>query len=129
MTKHILIVEDQPDIRKLVRMALAHAPYEIHEATDGASGLQMAEMLRPDLVLLDVMMPGELNGLKVCQRIKQSARLRSMAIVLLTARGQHEDIAEGMRAGCDAYIVKPFSPLALSEMVEKLLNNRPGPAN
>ena len=68
--KRILIVEDQADIRDLIRMSLEHGDFEIHEAEDGDQGLQMAQRLAPDLVLLDVMMPGQLNGLAVCKRLK-----------------------------------------------------------
>jgi len=68
--KKILIVEDHADIRKLIRMTLEFDNYEIHEAADGVSGLKAAQDVKPDLVLMDVMMPGELDGLQVCQRIK-----------------------------------------------------------
>ncbi|MDP1045119.1 response regulator, partial [Klebsiella pneumoniae] len=66
--KRVLIVEDQADIRKLIHMTLEFEAYEIHEAADGVTGLRLARALRPDLMLLDVMMPGELDGLQVCQR-------------------------------------------------------------
>ena len=74
--KKILIVEDQPDIRKLIRMTLEFEDHEIHEATDGAFGLRMASAVGPDLMLLDVMMPGELDGLQACQRIKADPKLK-----------------------------------------------------
>ena len=69
--KRVLIVEDQPDIRKLIHMTLEFEAYEIHEAADGTTGLRMAQALQPDLMLLDVMMPGELDGLQVCQRVRR----------------------------------------------------------
>jgi two-component system phosphate regulon response regulator PhoB len=118
--KRVLIVEDQPDIRKLIRMTLEFEAYEIHEADDGASGLRMAQALQPDLVLLDVMMPGELDGLQVCQRIKSDATLAGVRVVLLTARGQTRDREAGQRAGADEYLVKPFSPLQLIDTIERL---------
>ena len=93
--KRILIVEDQPDIRKLIRMTLEFEDYEIHEAADGAFGLRMASAVGPDLVLLDVMMPGELDGLQVCQRIKSDPKLAGLKVVLLTARGQARDREAG----------------------------------
>ena len=93
--KRVLIVEDQADIRKLIRMTLEFEAYEIHEASDGAFGLRMAQAVKPDLVLLDVMMPGELDGLQVCQRLKQGADTRDMKVVLLTARGQARDREAG----------------------------------
>ena len=117
----ILIVEDQPDIRKLIRMTLEFEDYEIHEAADGAFGLRMASAVGPDLVLLDVMMPGELDGLQVCQRIKSDPKLAGLKVVLLTARGQARDRDAGQLAGADDYLVKPFSPLQLIETIERLV--------
>ena len=119
--KKILIVEDQPDIRKLIRMTLEFEDYEIHEAADGAFGLRLASAVGPDLVLLDVMMPGELDGLQVCQRIKSDPRLAHIKVVLLTARGQARDREAGQQSGADDYLVKPFSPLQLIETIERLV--------
>ncbi len=121
--KRVLIVEDQADIRKLIRMTLEFEDYEIHEASDGSFGLSMARATRPDIVLLDVMMPGELDGLQVCQRLKSDPEMRYVKVVLLTARGQPRDREAGRQAGADEYLVKPFSPLQLIETVERLLQN------
>lgn len=120
MGRKILIVEDQADLRKLVRMTLEFGDVEIHEAADGATGLHLARELRPDIVLLDVMMPGELDGYQVCERIKTDPALVGVRVVLLTARGQQTDLDQGRKAGCDAYLVKPFSPLELIDKVEEL---------
>jgi CheY-like chemotaxis protein len=119
--KRVLIVEDQSDIRKLIRMTLEFEDYEIHEAADGAFGLNMVQVVRPDLVLLDVMMPGELDGLQVCQRIKTDPTLQHVKVVLLTARGQARDRDAGNAARADEYLVKPFSPLQLIETIERLM--------
>ena len=119
--KRVLIVEDQADIRKLIRMTLEFEDYEIHEASDGASGLRMARHLKPDLMLLDVMMPGEMDGLQVCQALKSDPELKGIKVVLLTARGQARDREVGREAGADEYLVKPFSPLQLIETIERLL--------
>ena len=119
--KRVLIVEDQADIRKLIHMTLEFESYEIHEASDGAFGLRMALAVLPDLVLLDVMMPGELDGLQVCQAIKSNPALAAVKVVLLTARGQSSDREAGKRAGADEYLVKPFSPLQLMDTVERLM--------
>jgi two-component system phosphate regulon response regulator PhoB len=119
--KRVLIVEDQADIRKLIRMTLEFEDYEIQEASDGASGLRVARDFKPDLMLLDVMMPGELDGLQVCERIKRDDTTRHIRVVLLTARGQARDRETGRDAGADEYLVKPFSPLQLIETIERLL--------
>jgi two-component system phosphate regulon response regulator PhoB len=119
--KRILIVEDQADIRKLIRMTLEFENYEIHEASDGSFGLRMAAAIKPDLMLLDVMMPGELDGLQVCQRIKSAPELKAIKVVLLTARGQQKDREAGTQVGADEYLIKPFSPLQLIETLERMV--------
>jgi two-component system phosphate regulon response regulator PhoB len=114
--KKILIVEDHADIRRLIRMTLEFEAYDIFEAVDGEQGIRMAQEVQPDLVLLDVMMPGRLNGLEVCRFLK--AQPTPPRILLLTARGRSEDFEAGLHAGSDAYLVKPFSPLQLMETIE-----------
>lgn len=125
MAHRILIVEDQPDICKLVRMTLEFGDFEIHEAHDGESGLNMARAIKPDVILLDVMMPGLLDGYQVCDRIKKDPELRTIKVAMLTARGQATDLAAGEAAGADAYLVKPFSPLELIDRVESLVGLAP----
>lgn len=122
MAHRILIVDDQPDIRKLVRMTLELGDFVVHEAGDGAEALQQAGALRPDLILLDVMMPGDLNGYQVCERIRQDPVLAKTLVVMLTARGQARDMEAGEAAGANGYLVKPFSPLDLIDQVETLLD-------
>ena len=119
--KRVLIVEDQADIRKLIRMTLEFEPYEIHEAANGINGLQLAGEVVPDLILLDVMMPGEIDGLQVCARVRTNPELRATRVVLLTARGQTQDREAGQQAGADEYLIKPFSPLQLIETIERLM--------
>ncbi|MDO9236602.1 MAG: response regulator [Aquabacterium sp.] len=121
MAHRILIVEDQADICKLIRMTLAFGDFEIHEANDGETGLNMARAVKPHLMLLDVMMPGLLDGYQVCERIKQDPALREIQVVMLTARGQATDLASGEAAGADAYLVKPFSPIELLDRVEGMV--------
>lgn len=118
MTAKLLIVEDQPDIRNLIRATLEFEDYEIHEAQDGRSGLDKFVALRPDVALLDIMMPGEIDGLQLCERIKKNANGSRTCVILLSARGQKADVELGLKAGADAYLVKPFSPLELIETVE-----------
>lgn len=119
--KVILVVEDQPDIRKLVRMTLDFGDFEVHEADNGEMGLHMVKAIRPHLVLLDVMMPGLLDGYQVCTRIKQDPAISATPVVMLTARGQQADFEAGRQAGSDAYLTKPFSPLELIDTVEEWL--------
>lgn len=118
--KKILIVEDQSDIRKLIRMTLEFEQFETNEASNGVMGLELAREWRPDLVLLDVMMPGELDGLQVCERIRQDPALAGMRVVILSARGQAKDTEAGKRAGADDYLIKPFSPVQLVETIERM---------
>ena len=120
MNKIILVVEDQPEIRKLICMTMDYDGFEVHEAENGDSGLRMVKALRPNIVLLDVMMPGQLDGIQVCERIRADPEIAHIPVVLLTARGQQSDLEAGRRAGCDAYLTKPFSPLQLIETVEQL---------
>ncbi len=122
MAHRILIVEDQPDICKLIRMTLEIGDFEIHEDNDGETGLNMARAIKPSIMLLDVMMPGLLDGYQVCARIKQDPSLSAIQVVMLTARGQASDMAAGEAAGADAYLVKPFSPLELIDRVEAMVS-------
>ena len=117
----ILIVEDQIDIRRFIRMTLEMGEHELHEAADGESALVLAQALRPDLVLLDVMMPGALDGLEVCRRLRADPLHAGLKVLLLTARGRGEDLEAGRQAGADACLVKPFSPIDLLGRVEAML--------
>ena len=110
MTQRILIVEDHADIRRLIRMTLEFENHEIHEAVNADEGLEAVRQLRPQLLLLDIMMPGQLDGLDLCRLVKSDPSLGMPQVILLTARGQSQDIEAGMNAGADAYLLKPFSP-------------------
>jgi DNA-binding response OmpR family regulator len=125
MTHRILIVEDQADIRKLIRMTLEFSDFDLHEAADGESGLELARSVRPHLMLLDVMMPGRLDGFQVCRAIKADPELSATLVVMLTARGQSSDVSAGEQSGADAYLVKPFSPLELIDRVEAMVAKIP----
>lgn len=120
MTHRILIVEDHADIRRLIHMTLEFENYEIHEAANADDGLVAIREFRPHLVLLDVMMPGSMDGLELCRIIKSDPSLGMPWVVLLTARGQSQDIEAGMKAGADTYLLKPFSPLKLIETIHSL---------
>jgi CheY-like chemotaxis protein len=118
--KQVLIVEDHADIRRLIRMTLEFEDCEIHEAADAAAGLALARRLRPDVVLADVMMPGALDGLELCRAVKTDPALAGVAVVILSARGSSADREAGLKAGANAYLVKPFSPMQLLELLGTL---------
>lgn len=120
MAKKILIVDDEANLRLLVSATLEDERYQLLEAPDGAAGLEIARRERPDLVLLDVQMPG-LDGLAVCREIRQDPGLAETAVVMLTARAQELDRQRGLEAGADTYLTKPFSPLELLTLVEQTL--------
>ena len=120
MNTILLVVEDQPEIRKLICMTMDYDGFEVHEADNGDTGLRMVKALRPHIVLLDVMLPGQLDGIQVCERIRADPEIAHIPVVMLTARSQQTDLEAGRRAGCNAYLTKPFSPLQLIETVERL---------
>ena len=117
--KRILIIEDVAEIRKLIRVSLKREDFEVFEAATGDSGLAMALELKPDLVLLDRMLPGTLNGLSVCRAIKGGPA--QPKVLMLTAMRGRENVAEGRDAGADGYILKPFSPLELLAIIDQHL--------
>lgn len=120
MKKKVLVVDDQPDIRRLVRMTLDIGEFEVYEAATGELAIESAIAVRPQVVLMDIMMPGSIDGLGACSAIKADPRLEDVSVVMLTARGQQADIEAGSAAGADAYLVKPFSPLQLLDVVNSL---------
>lgn len=117
----VLIVDDQADIRRLIRMTLEDEPFELREAADGDEALAVVSAWRPDLILLDVMMPGGHDGLQVCARVRTDPALADTRVVLLSARADGGDRAAGHAAGADEYLTKPFSPLQLLETIDRLL--------
>ena len=119
--KKILIVDDNADVRRLIRIALGKT-FLIFEADDGVSGLQMARDLYPDLIVLDIMMPGKLDGLQVLDAIRADAGLKVIKVVLVTAKGQVGDAEIGLQHGADAYFVKPFSPRQIIAWVDDCLS-------
>ena len=116
----VLIVDDDPLIRNVVRAVLEDGSYDLEEAASGEEALRAASLRPPDVVLLDVMMPG-LDGFEVAVRIKKDARLKEAVVVMLTAKDAPEDRRRGMEAGADAYFTKPFSPLELLSTLSGVL--------
>jgi two-component system, OmpR family, phosphate regulon response regulator PhoB len=121
--KKILIVDDQLEVRELVQVTLEIGDYQILAAENGQQALEVAQAEHPDIILLDIMMPGSnVDGLEVCRRIKNDPDMSRTTIVMLSAKGQESDIAAGRQAGADDYFTKPFSPIALIEKVEEVMN-------
>lgn len=118
--EHILIVDDDPDIRDVVKLTLTAEGYEIAEAANGEQALEMVRRRPPHLVVLDYMLP-RMDGGEVCQRIKHDILLRHLPIVMLTAKGELTDKIRGIDAGADDYIVKPFEPKELVARVRMVL--------
>jgi CheY-like chemotaxis protein len=116
----LLIADDEPAILDLVRFTLEDPQVRIVEASDGATALELAQRLRPDVALLDVKMP-RLSGLDVCRRLRDLPECAHTRVVLLTAAAQAEDRRRGLSAGADHYLTKPFSPLALLTLVRSLM--------
>ena len=116
----ILVVDDHADIRRLLSITLGKE-YQILEAEDGVTALDLVRRHHPKVVLLDVMMPGEMDGLQVLDAIKADSQTRETLVAMITARGQAADHDEGRRRGADAYFIKPFSPLQVVAWVREHL--------
>ena len=119
--KIILIVEDRPEIRKLVTMAMRSSPYVVIEADSGEAGLEAVVTQHPDLVLLDVMMPGDLDGLSVCRAIKGNPKLAAIPVVMISALAQASDLTLAREVGADDYLTKPFSLVHLRATIDFLI--------
>jgi two-component system phosphate regulon response regulator PhoB len=116
----VLVADDDPDILALVRLRLERDGYEVLSAPDGETAFDLAIARMPDLALLDVMMP-RLDGYELTRRLRDHGPTAGIPIILLTARVQEPDVAQGLAAGADDYVTKPFSPQALGERVQAVL--------
>lgn len=121
MKSKVLITDDNPEMRLLLRLSLASENIEIYEANTGEAGLETAMRVRPQLILMDVRMPGGVSGLQACRTIKSFPEMADTVVIIVSACGQRSDITEGKSAGADEYIVKPFSPTKLRETVGSYL--------
>jgi len=120
VSESILVVDDDPDVARFVEVNLRSAGYEVQVATDGEEALEKAVDMRPDLVLLDVMMP-KLDGFEVAQRLRRDQRTSSCSIIMLTAKALSADKVLGLSSGADDYIIKPFDPVELLARVKGTL--------
>lgn len=116
----VLLIEDEKDVRDLVRLNLRKAGFRVLEAGDGAKGLRLAAENAPDVVILDLMLPG-IPGEEVCRALKTGAATTAIPVIMLTAKAQPDDRVAGLETGADDYVVKPFSPRELVLRVEAIL--------
>ncbi|MEZ4653427.1 MAG: response regulator [Candidatus Eisenbacteria bacterium] len=121
--RRILVVDDEIYILHILEFSLSMEGYEVVTASDGNEAVKRLEECDPDMVVLDVMMPG-LDGYAVCRQIRASDHLRSIPVILLSAKGRSVDREAGLEAGADEYIVKPFSPRHLLERIRELFESR-----
>jgi len=121
MSRRILVVDDQPDLRLLIRLTL-RALGEVSQASSAEAALAQLAQSVPDLLILDVRLGDGIGGLELCRKLKDAPATAGMKIMLLSACGQQSDVAAGLAAGADHYMVKPFSPEALVEATAGLLD-------
>ena len=116
----ILIAEDERDIRDLVAFTLRFAGHEVFAASNGEEAVEMASKVNPDLILMDVRMP-RMTGYEACKFLKASPDLKDIPVVFLSAKGQESEIQQGLEAGAEAYLLKPFAPDQLTTRVKEIL--------
>ncbi len=118
--KRIILVEDEEDIAALIRLQAELFGYKLHVEVDGLNGYRTIEREKPDLVILDIMLPGQ-NGFDVCRKMKNNPELRNIPVIILTAKAEELDIILGLELGADDYIAKPFSPKILFSRIKAVL--------
>ena len=124
--ERILLIEDDSDIAELVQYNLEREGYRVHVSGDGELGLKQALQLRPDMIVLDLMLPG-LDGLTVCRRLKASPQTQDVPILMLSAKGEESDVVIGLEMGADDYVAKPFSPKELVARIRAVLRRPRAP--
>ncbi len=122
MAQSVLIVDDEPMARTLLRLMLVRAGFKVSEAEDGYDALEKVKISRPDVMLLDVMMPG-IDGFTVCETLRADTKTADMPIVMLSAKSDIDSINRGIRAGATRYLTKPISPEDLRRNMTEVLNN------
>ena len=120
--RKILIVDDQPEIRELIRLTLELGNFRIFSASNGQQALAIAQSVKPDIVLLDVRMPdSSISGLEVCRQLKSDPTVAKSYIIIISASGEEQNLALAKAAGADDFLIKPFSPIALIDKVEEVV--------
>jgi two-component system, OmpR family, alkaline phosphatase synthesis response regulator PhoP len=122
MPKKILAVDDERHIVRLVQVNLERAGYEVVTAFDGKDALEKVEAERPDLVVLDVMMP-YMDGFEVLQNLRKNPNTRELPVIMLTAKAQDADVFRGWQSGVDCYLTKPFNPMELISFVKRIFKS------
>lgn len=120
----VLVIEDEIDILEVLEYNLGHEGYQVFKSLNGESGLMLAREKNPDLILLDLMLPG-VNGIEVCRRLKADPLTRETPIIMLTAKNQESDIVVGLGVGADDYVAKPFKPRELLARIAAVLRRVP----
>jgi len=120
--KTVLVVDDHPQIRRLIQVNLAKLQLRVVTAEDGEEGMAAARAERPDVILLDVIMPKK-NGFEVLHELKSDPELKKIPVIMLTVKVQSEDISQGLREGAEYYLPKPFHPNELCALVERVLED------
>lgn len=119
--KKILIVDDHEEIRKLVEITLRVEDYQILQAKNGEEAIEIVKAEKPDLIIMDIVMPGNIDGVEATRILKNDPETKTCTIIMLTSKSDKEDIERGMDAGANDYFTKPFSPLELIKKVEEVL--------
>lgn len=125
--KNLLLIEDEEDIAALIKLQADMSGYKLHVETDGINGLRAIEKDKPDLVVLDLMLPG-MNGLDIVRKMKHSADLKNIPIVIISAKNEELDVVLGLELGADDYVAKPFSPKVLFSRIKAVLRRGREPA-
>ncbi len=123
--KRILLIEDEEDIAALIKLHAELSGYKLHVEVDGVNGYRVVEREKPDLVLLDIMLPGQ-NGYDICRKIKSNPELRNIPIIIISAKNEELDVLLGLELGADDYISKPFSPKILISRIKAVLRRDKG---
>lgn len=118
--KRILLIEDEEDIAALIKLQAEITGYKLHVEVDGINGYRAVEREKPDLVILDIMLPGQ-NGFDVCRKIKSNPELKNIPVIVISAKGEELDMVLGLELGADDYVAKPFSPKVLFSRIKAVL--------
>lgn len=118
--KSILLIEDEEDIAELIKLQSEISGYKLHVETDGINGYRSVEREKPDLVILDIMLPGQ-NGLDICRKMKHNPELKNIPVIIISAKNEELDVVLGLELGADDYVAKPFSPKILFSRIKAVL--------